>query len=73
VRRAHAHDAREVRLDSLEKILIAEQFLLDEAPAAHYWLHSVAMRSLKASISESINSQCWERCKSMPTVISRTG
>jgi hypothetical protein len=46
--------AREVRLDSLEKILNAERFLLDEAPAAHYRLHSVAMRSLKASISESI-------------------
>jgi hypothetical protein len=30
---------REVRLDSLEKILIAERFLLDEAPAAHYRLH----------------------------------
>jgi hypothetical protein len=57
---------REVRLDSLEKILIAERFLLDEAPAAHYRLHSVAMRSLKASISESINSRI--RTRSMPAL-----
>jgi hypothetical protein len=46
--------AREVRLDSLEKILIAERLLLDEASAAHYRLASVAMRSLQASIPEVI-------------------
>jgi hypothetical protein len=33
VRRAHAPDAREVRLDSLEKILIAERSACSSLPA----------------------------------------